>query len=122
MDWEFLLNGLLTVAAVAAAAAAVGVVFVAGPVDPAAVAMLVLCAGFFGASAFARVRAHPAYGVLNAGYAAVLFALWYLVVDSSPGLDAAVVDAIGLFAVLAAGALVVELYSYRRDADAARAE
>ncbi|WP_053947143.1 hypothetical protein [Halolamina sediminis] len=117
MDWERLLNGLLTVAAVAAAAAALGVVFVAGPVDPAAVAMLGLCAAFFGASAFARVRAHPAYGVLNAGYVTVLFALWYLVVDASPGLDAAVVDAIGLFAVLAAGGLVVELYSYRRDVD-----
>ena len=107
-------SALAAVAALLAAAGTVGFVFVAGAADPAVIAMLALCAAFLGASAFPGVRAHRAYSLLNAGYVAALFSLWYLAVRSSPGVGAMAVDAIGVFAVLAAGGLVVELYSYRR--------
>jgi len=113
MNRESLLNGVLTIGAVLSAAGAVGLVVVAGPAKPAAVAMLLLCAAFFAASAFPTVRAHRSYNVLNASYVATLFALWYLVLRSSSGVGSVVVDAVGVFAVLAAGGLLVELYNYR---------
>ena len=111
---ERIWTALSTVAAVASAAAAAGLVFVAGTTDPAAVAMTLLGAAFFGLSAFPAVRADPAYDVLSTGYPAALFALWYLVVRGGPGPSDAAVTVVGAAAVLAAGGLLVELYGYRR--------
>jgi hypothetical protein len=115
-------SALAAVAALLAAAGAVGLVVVAGSAEPAAVAMLLLCAAFFAASAFPTIRAHPAYTLLNAGYVAALFTLWYLVVRASPGVGSVAVDAIGAFAVLAAGGLLVELYNYRHGTSYLRLE
>ena len=122
MNRESLLSGLLTAVAVFSAAGAAGLVFVAGPAEPAAVAMLLLCAAFFAVSAFPTVRAHPAYSLLNAGYVTALFTLWFLVIRSSPGVGTVAVDFIGVFTVLAAGGLLVELYNYRHDTSYLRLE
>ena len=122
MNRDSLLNGLLTVVAVFSAAGAAGLVFVAGSAEPAAVAMLLLCASFFAVSAFPTVRAHPAYSLLNAGYVTALFTLWFLVIRSSPGVGTVAVDFIGVFTVLAAGGLLVELYNYRHDTSYLRLE
>ena len=119
---ETVWNALAAVVALLAAAGAVGLVVVAGPADPAAIGMLALCAGFFGASAIPAVRAHHSYNLLNAGHVAALFALWFLVVRSSPGIAPATADAIGVFAALAAGGLLVELYNYRHGTSYLRLE
>lgn len=106
---------LSAIAALVATVIAIGLVFVAGPAAPAAVAMALLGAAFFGLSAIPAVRAHPAYSLLNAAYVAALSAFWYLVVHSSPGTDGSIAAVIGAFAVLAVGGLLVELYNYRHD-------
>lgn len=111
---ERIRTALSTVAAVASGAAVVGLVVVAGATDPAAIAMALLGAVFFGLSAFPTVRADPAYDVLSTGYLAALFALWYLVVRGGPVPSDAMVTVVGAAAVLAAGGLLVELYGYRR--------
>ena len=115
-------NALAAVVALLSAVGAIGLVVVAGPAEPAAVAMLLLCAAFFGASAFPAVRAHPAYSLLNAGYVTALFGLWYLVIRASPGVGAVAIDAVGVFTVLAAGGLLVELYNYRQGTSYLRLE
>lgn len=107
-------SALSTVAAVVAAAIAVGLLFVADSPALPAVAMALLATAFFALSALPRVRAHRAYGPLNAGFVAAMLALWFATLRVSPAGQSAETGLVGGLAAVGLAVALVELYRYRR--------
>lgn len=109
-------SALSTVAAVVAAAITVGLLFVADSSALPAVGMALLATAFFGLSTLPRVRAHPAYGALNAGFVAAMLALWFAALRGGPAGESPEAGLVGGLAVVGFVFAVRELYRYRRTA------
>lgn len=107
-------SALTTVAAVVAAAITVGLLFVADSPSLPAVGMALLATAFFALSALPRVRAHRAYGPLNAGFVAAMLALWFATLRSVPAGQSLATGLVGGLAVVGLAVALAELYRYQR--------
>lgn len=107
-------SALSAVAAVVAGACAVGLLVVtASPALP-AVGMALLATGFFALSVLPRVRAHRAYGPLNAGFVAAMLALWFATLRAGPARQSPAAGLVGGLAVVGLAVALVKLSRYRR--------